>query len=493
MAQTLDTPGTPKTLPTADTLDAPGTPKALPTADALDTPETPQSPIEPSTARALSQRLAVAQKEGRLPSLSAGLVRKGALVWADSRGTLDGRRDGTPADADTQYRIGSITKTFVAVAVMRLRDAGGVDLDDRFEEHVPGTAFGRVTIAQLLSHSSGLQAETDGPWWERTPGADWSGLTSLSPVQRLRPGRKYHYSNVGYGALGELLARAHGIPWHEVVARDLLKPLGMSRTTSRPDGKAALGLAVHPFADLLLVEPEHDAGAMAPAGQLWSTVEDLARWAAVLGGDTGDILGKGTLEEMLEPQVVSDLPGQAWTAAHGLGWQVWNVEGVRYAGHGGSMPGFLAGLEVQLGSGDGLVAFANATAGMQPFGRDLLKVLADREPLEPEPWHAAVSTTAALELVGMWHWGPSMTVVRATGDGGLVLGVPGEGRGARFQPAADGSWVGLDGYYVGEPLTVVRDEHGAVSHVDVASFRYTRLPYDPERDIPGGVDDAGWH
>ena len=61
MAQTLDTPGTPKTLPTADTLDAPGTPKALPTADALDTPETPQSPIEPSTARALSQRLAVAQ------------------------------------------------------------------------------------------------------------------------------------------------------------------------------------------------------------------------------------------------------------------------------------------------------------------------------------------------------------------------------------------------------------------------------------------------
>ena len=74
----------------------------------------------------------------------------------------------------------------------------------------------------------------------------------------------------------------------------------------------------------------------------------------------------------------------------------------------------------------------------------------------------------------------------------LALGVPGEGRGARFRSVGDGSWVGLDGYYAGEPLRVVRDEAGSVSHLDLASFRYTRLPYDPERDIPGGVDDAGW-
>jgi len=74
-----------------------------------------------------------------------------------------------------------------------------------------------------------------------------------------------------------------------------------------------------------------------------------------------------------------------------------------------------------------------------------------------------------------------------------VLGVPGEGRGARFRKRPDGSWVGLDGYYEGEPLVVLRDADGGVSHLDLASFRYTRVPYDPERDIPGGVDDAGWH
>ena len=452
----------------------------------------PRIEIDPSTARALSQRIAVEQKESRLPSVAAGVTRKGALVWADARGTVDGRADGPAADADTQYRIGSITKTFVAVAVMRLRDDGGVDLDDRVEDHVTGTDFGRVTIAQLLSHASGLQAETDGPWWERTTGGDWSDLTSPSPVQRLRAGRRYHYSNVGYGALGELLARAHGIPWHEVVARDLLAPLGMTRTTTRPDGKAAQGLAVHPFADLLLAEPEHDGGAMAPAGQLWSTVEDLARWAVLLGGDTGDILRPDTLDEMLEPQVVSDLPGQAWTSAHGLGWQVWNHEGTRYAGHGGSMPGFLAGLQVDVESGDGAVWFANSTTGMKPFGRDLVTMLGEREPLEPAPWHSGGSSADAIEIVGIWHWGPSVTIVRAMGDGDLALGVPGEGRGARFRSVGDGSWVGLDGYYAGEPLRVVRDEAGSVSHLDLASFRYTRLPYDPERDIPGGVDDAGW-
>lgn len=449
--------------------------------------------LDAATTRALSHRLAVAQHEGRLPSVAAGVVRRGRLIWADARGTVDGRADGAPADGDTQYRIGSITKTFVAVAIMRLRDAGRLALDDRFEEHVPGAAFGRATIAQLLSHSSGLQAETDGPWWERTPGGGWEDLVSpVGPMQRTRPGRRFHYSNVGYGALGELLARAHGISWHEVVARDLLDPLEMRRTTRRPSGKVAQGFAVHPLADLLLLEPEHDAGAMAPAGQLWSTVEDLSRWAAFLGGDLGDLLGRDTLEEMLEPQVVDDIRGAAWTQAHGLGWQVWNHEGRRYAGHGGSMPGFLASLLVDLESGDGSVTFTNTTTGLIPFGRDLLDLLAEREPLDPEPWRAGGSSSVAVELVGPWHWGPAAMSIRADGGGGVVLGVPGQGRGTRFRREGDDLWVGLDGYYAHEPLRVVRDDHGAVSHLDLASFRFTRLPYDPSRDIPGGVDQAGW-
>jgi CubicO group peptidase (beta-lactamase class C family) len=386
--------------------------------------------------------------------------------------------------------MGSITKTFVAVAVLQLRDAGRLDLADRFDDHVPGSQIGGATIAQLLSHGAGVQAETNGPWWERTPGGDWDALASSPVRQRFRAGRRFHYTNVGFGALGELVARAHGADWFDVVRRDLLSPLGMTRTTTRPEGKAAPGLAVHPFADVLLPEPEHDAGAMAPAGQLWTTVEDLARWAAFAGGDTAGVLSKDTLAEMFEPHVVADNPGLPWTVAHGLGWQVWNVEGRRYAGHGGSMPGFLAGLRVDTASGDGVVAFCNATAGMGLIGAELLSAFAAREPRRPETWHAA-GDAALLELVGMWHWGPAVTVAKLVGEH-LVLGEPGQGRGARFKPVGPDVWEGLDGYYTGEPLEVVRAADGTVSHLDLASFRFTRTPYDPAADVPGGVDDAGW-
>ncbi|HET8989034.1 MAG TPA: serine hydrolase domain-containing protein, partial [Humibacillus sp.] len=408
------------------------------------------APIEHSTVRHLTHLLATEQRKSRLPSVAAGIVRGGAVAWADAVGTVDGRADGLAADVDTQYRMGSITKTFVAVAVMQLRDRGRLDLLDRFDDHVPGTVFGDVTIAQLLSHGSGLQAETDGPWWERTTGASWEELAASPVRQRFRAGRRFHYTNVGFAALGELVARAHSADWFEVIRRDLLEPLGMTRTTTRPTGKAAQGLAVHPFADVLLPEPEHDAGAMAPAGQLWTTVTDLAHWAAFAGGDPADVLAPDTLAEMLEPHTLGDNPGQPWTVAHGLGWQVWNLEGRRYAGHGGSMPGFLAGLRVDMESGDGVVVFANTTAGMGPVGSDLLAAFVAREPRTPTAWHASGDPTL-LDVVGMWHWGPSVTVARVVGEH-LVLGEPGQARGSRFALVAQDEWVGLDGYYTGEPL-----------------------------------------
>ena len=73
-----------------------------------------------------------------------------------------------------------------------------------------------------------------------------------------------------------------------------------------------------------------------------------------------------------------------------------------------------------------------------------------------------------------------------------MLGEPGSGRGARFRPTGVDAWLGLDGYYAGEPLNVVRRADGSVSHLDLASFRFTRTPYDPQADVPGGVDENGW-
>jgi CubicO group peptidase (beta-lactamase class C family) len=457
--------------------------------------------LEPAAAARLDHVLARAQRDGRVPSLVAGVVRGGALVWSGAAGTVDGRADGAAADDDTQYRMGSITKTFVAVCVLRLRDAGRLDLTDRFGQHVPGSPLDDVTLEQLLTHAGGVQAETNGPWWERTPGGDWQALARSGVGQRFRAGRRFHYSNVGYGALGRLLEVQHGRGWFDVVRDELLGPLGMSRTTLRPAGRAAQGLAVHPFADVLLPEPEHDAGAMGPAGQLWTSVSDLSRWAAFLGGDTAALLDAGTLAEMLEPHHVVDEPGQPWTSARGLGWELWNVDGARFAGHGGSMPGFLAGLRVRLSDaddahpgaapGDGVVTMANTTSTtvMRSLPEDLLDALADGEPAPVEPWSAA-GDAGLLELVGTWHWGPTTATASVRGEH-LVIGEPGLARGSRFAAVGPDAWVGLDGYHTGEPLRVVRRPDGSVSHLDLASFRFTRTPYDPEADVPGGVE-SGW-
>jgi CubicO group peptidase (beta-lactamase class C family) len=444
--------------------------------------------VATTTADRLAARLASEQSEQRLPSVVAGLVRDGELIWSGGRGTIDGRRP----DADVQYRCGSITKTFIAVAVMRLRDEGALRLEDTVERFLPDSGIGELTIAQLLSHSAGLRAETGEAWWERTPGGDFAQLTrtTLRNGTRFDAGRRFHYSNVGFGVLGEIVATIRGARWESVVADELLVPLGMARTTTRPQSPAAPGLAVHPWADVVLPEPEHDAGAMAPAGQLWTTIEDLGRWTAFLSGHGPELLSADTLAEMREPRVVNDVRGERWEGAYGLGLQVFNDDGKRSFGHGGSMPGFLAGFEFDA-DGDGAIVMCNATRGLGDLGEALLEILAAEEPRVAAQWTPKATPARVLELLGGWYWGPSPYILVAHGDE-LELTAIGRGRESRFAPTGPEAWVGLDGYHTGEPLRVVRRPDGSVSHLDLGSFVFTRTPYDPGADVPGGVDGGGW-
>lgn len=107
-----------------------------------------------------------------------------------------GSVDGSVPDGDIQYRIGSITKTFVAMLVLRLRDEGRLALTDPLAEHLPGTVAGQATVGALLAHTAGLVAEAPGPWWERTPGALRPGLADVlgSDVQVHPAGQRHHYS-----------------------------------------------------------------------------------------------------------------------------------------------------------------------------------------------------------------------------------------------------------------------------------------------------------
>jgi CubicO group peptidase (beta-lactamase class C family) len=443
--------------------------------------------VLPATAHQLLARVAEAQANARLPSLVAGIVRDGSLAWSGARGRVG---DGAPGP-DTQYRIGSISKTFTALLVMRLRDAGALALTDRFEDHVPGSPFGDRTVGQLLSHGAGLQAETSGEWWERTPVGTWDEVLAQLDEHATphAPGRRFHYSNLGFGALGELVARRRGKPWFEALREEILEPLGLRRTTYRPVAPHATGYAVHPWAQLVLEEPEHDAGALAPAGQLWSTLEDLGRLAAFLLGDTGDVLSADTVEEMKAPALVDD-DGESLHSSYGLGLQVATVDARRVTGHNGAMPGFVAGVFVDDQAKLGSVWAANTTyGGDRDLMGALLRIVREAEPPVAGEWTpAALPEGIGIELLGTWTWGPNAFVLQARGDGLIELVVPGrKGRESRF--ARDGDdWVGLDGYFAGERLRIGPEGR----FLNLASYILTREPYDVAGPIPGDVDPGGW-
>jgi CubicO group peptidase (beta-lactamase class C family) len=451
------------------------------------------STVLPATDHALTRRIATEQRDRRVPSLVGAVVRDGAPVWTAARGQVDG---AAPTD-DTQYRIGSITKTFVGVLIMRLRDEGLLSLADPLSTHVSGTGFGDRTIGQLLAQASGITAEPPGVWWERSPGRDWADVAAATGPEtvKLRAGRRFHYSNLGFGALGEVVARLRGTDWWTAARTEVLAPLGMDRTTPLPEAPHASGWAVHPWADVLLPEPAHDAKGMAPAGQLWSTVTDLGRWVAFLCGDTGGVLAPASLAEMHEPATVDD--GPTWTSGYGLAMQLLRDRGRRLTGHTGSMPGFVAAVWAHPEERTGAVVLTNTTSGVAigALAADLVEIIAQHEPRLPAEWAPLTDVDPdLLALTGPWYWGPAGFALRLGAGNWLELGALTQPGGARFrfQPRNDGTWIGLDGYYAGETLRVVRREDGAVSHLDLNTFVLTRTPYDPAAPIPGGVDAEGW-
>ncbi|WP_103500456.1 serine hydrolase [Streptomyces sp. SM14] len=467
-------------------------PGLLPADDGTSATATGRAELLPETRRALLHALAKAQVNGRAPSTVAAVVRDGRAQWFATRGEVAGAAPGP----DTQYRIGSLTKTFVAVLVLRLREEGLLALDDRLDTHLPeAPEAGDATVAQLLSHSSGLAAEASGPWWERTPGElrpDLPDVFGEKPRPH-RPGRLFHYSNPGFALLGALVEKVRGDGWFAVLRREVLEPLGMTGTTPLPRAPHAEGWAVHPYADVVLPEPAADTGLMAPAGQLWSTAADLCRFAAFLTDGDPRVLGAETLAEMRRP-AAAPASGD-WRAGYGLGMQLDTVDGRALSGHTGSMPGFVAALWTSPADGLATVVLANATSGLRVGGvaAELLGLVAAREPALPAPWRPDPDADhALLELCGTWHWGAAPTQLLLGPGRTLTLGMPGAGRNSAFRPEPDGTWTGLDGYLAGERLRVVRHEDGSVSHLDVGTFVYTREPYGPAAPVPGGVDPDGW-
>jgi CubicO group peptidase (beta-lactamase class C family) len=415
-----------------------------------------------------------AQRAGRLPSIVGGVLGDGELVWTGHAGDTPG--------IEQQYRIGSITKTLTAVLVLQCRDEGLLRLDQTLGAHVPESGYRDATLRELLAHTSGMQAEPVGPWWERSPGVSTRDLIAANngSGQVLPPGASFHYSNLGFALLGEVVARLRGEDWWSVVQRRLLGPLGMTRTTYDPQPPYAQGSSVDHFAGTRHDEPHADTRAMAPAGQLWSTIGDLATWLAFLASGRPDVLARETLLEMALP--VTPAEGGA-ESDYGLGLRLLRVPADHVAGprtlvgHTGSMPGFLATAFVDPDTGDGVVALTNATTGVST-DRLALDLLAGAPPSTGavDRWAPSVDVPDRVaELLGLWFWGNSALEVRWDNQLLEVRTLAPPELSDRFVVTPD-RIVGVEGYHLGETLHVHRRPDGSVDHLECTTFVYTRTP-----------------
>jgi len=218
--------------------------------------------------RRLDRILATAQAEQRIPSVSAAVFRDGEVLWRSALGSADVAR-GEEATTDHAFRIGSITKTFTAVCVLQLRDAMVLDLDDPLRTHIPEAPVG-LTIRDALAHLSGLQREPPGEIWEtmQAPTREELVERTVDAEQPLAPGSWWHYSNLAFALLGEVVARKTGGTWEDALSERVLGPLGLDRTTAAAEEPAARGYFVQPYSDVAQLEPDRRAELMDRCRQL---------------------------------------------------------------------------------------------------------------------------------------------------------------------------------------------------------------------------------
>lgn len=435
------------------------------------------------TAQRLRWRVATAQSEAMVPSMVAGIVRDGELAWSDGVGDVPG-----PV-TDTQYKIGSITKTFAAVLVIQLVQEGALSLDAPASAVLGDIGYGDRSIRQLLAHAGGLQSEPAGDWWERSKGGSFDELVAGQDGSQAAyaPGEQFHYSNLAYGLLGEIVARLRGQTWWDAVSQRILAPLGMTRTSYQASGTHALGWSVHPYAQTLIAEPLPDTAAMAPAGQVWSTLADLATYCTFLLDGHDDVLGAEGLARAFTPQSGEEHSGLGY--AHGLGFQIFRGGSGTLVGHTGSMPGFHAVCLVDRTRRTGVVGLVNGTSGVPvvAFAAELLDELERWEPTPPPVWTPNTSVPVEFtDVLGVWHWGA--TPYAFTCEGTELVARRRGVEAWRFV-ARDARIVGSRGHHAGQQIHVVRRSDGVITHLDVGTFILTREPYQVGAPIPGGRPD----
>lgn len=321
------------------------------------------------------------RKQQAVPGLAVGVVIDGELVYARGHGVADVDSKAAP-DADTAYRIGSISKSFAALGLLALRDDGVVQLDEPVTRWVPEAAglvypthdARPVTLRQLVTHTSGLARDVD---FRKTASeaeflAQLRGLPLDNP-----PGQQFVYSNLGFALVGITFARASHLPLADAMARRVFGPLGM--TSSAYDTAPRLAPAYDPDNHTRRTELEQLRVA-GGAGGVVSTVRDMARYIAFQlsaypprSGDDSGPVRRATIREAHatgfangasvrpRPAARRGEPAVALEAtAYGFGWQHHETcDGDDLVEHGGAIDSYRASVQLLTRHGVGVVVLSN--------------------------------------------------------------------------------------------------------------------------------------
>lgn len=437
--------------------------------------------LRENTSQELRRTILDRQVEHRVPGIVGGVARHGALVWADGVGSADAARPGVAPTADQQFLIASNSKTFTAVAIMALRDEGRLSLDDTLDTHVPECGHPGLTIRQCLAHVSGMQREPVGDIWETLECPDREELVrGFAEAERvLRPHHRWHYSNLVYSMLGEVIARLDGREWFDSIKARILDPLEMRHTTLGLQLDAVEGYYVPPFSDVPVPEPTFDPKATAACGGLASTARDLATWSGFVADPVPEVLDPDTFEEMVQPQIMADL--DRWTLAFGLGFMLRRSNDRVLVGHTGGMPGHTTGLFTHRASGTGGMVLMNSSSAPDPAA--LAVSLADRvldtDPEPRTPWLPGTDVPEEyLPLVGRWftEGTPFDFSVRAGRLEARSPDAPAYKPPSVFVKVADDLYRTESGREQGELLRIGRGPDGRVRKMNWATYLVTREP-----------------
>ena len=371
-------------------------------------------------AAALEAMIERERDQKGLAAMSIALVDEEGVAWAAGFGE---QSPGVPATPATVYRVGSVSKLFTDIAVMQLHERGELDIDAPVTNYLPDFAPDNpsgtpITLRQLMSHRAGLIREPPVGNYFDDSGADLAAtIASLNGTPRIYPPEaRVKYSNAGIAVVGYALEVTQGEPFADYVKRAVLAPIGMDNSafTPEPDIVDDLAKAYMWGID----RPDYEAPTfelgMAPAGSMYSTVLDLARFIEVmfrhgeLEGAAGSLLSRETLEAMWQPQYADPTA----TTGFGLGFSVQERFGERWLGHGGAIYGFSTQLAFMPESRLGVVVVSavditnTVTGRISDVALELMRAARAGEPLPPTPAPTSpLDPALALELEGTYGQG----------------------------------------------------------------------------------------